>query len=157
MSLLEVATDDPENIDLIFRKGFMELNVKNSIYAQAPVFWLGMAKGNKWCNFKLFSHHGGKGTRISNQCMVEVPNFYVLFSTAEQDVKVCVGMTYAKTKLWCQRVTIRSDSVVLFLFWNGERKNVSQGTVGLPAMDRALTVRLEYKHTYIDDTFVFSF
>lgn len=67
----------------MFRKGFMELNVKNSIYAQALVFWLGMAKGKKWCKFKLFSHHGRKGSRISNQCMIEVPNFYMLFSTAE--------------------------------------------------------------------------
>lgn len=77
-------------------------------------------------------------------------------------MKLGIGMTYlVKTKLRCQRVIISSDSVILFLFSNffrsGEWKNGSQGTEGLPAMDPVLTVRLEYKYTSIDDTYVFSF
>lgn len=43
------------------------------------------------------------------------------------------------------------------IFSGGEWKNGSQGTEGLPAMDPVLTVRLEYKYTSIDDTYVFSF
>lgn len=66
-----------------------------------------------------------------------------------------------KNKLWCETVIISSDNVVLFLFSkffrSGEWKNGSEGTVGLLAMDHVLTVRLEYKHTSIDDTYVFSF
>lgn len=47
MSLLKVATDDPEKVNLMFRRVFIELNVKNSVYAQAAGFCLDMAKGNK--------------------------------------------------------------------------------------------------------------